>query len=309
MLTRASKWIAGAWVFIFFTLLLSMLPYSRIGAADEGQYWAVVVGISEYADSNLDVGYTARSAIELHEQMASIWGDDHTKLLVDSEATKLNIHTSIIDWLGSKAGANDTVLFFFTGHGDEYGPCDYLCAYDKDISDIELNDWLNNISSSAQIIMLDSCHSGGFIEELSGENRIVMTACGAEQHANTLITLGYSIFPFCILQAFKNLDDANIRNDGLISAEEIYEYADSQVPRYIGENQIAQFYDGYPGELRLLDVPITSTEVVFENPPSTGIFSNGILLLLIIGTAGLISLALLFFVVRSKLSKQVKNPQ
>ncbi|MFC1906035.1 caspase domain-containing protein [Chloroflexota bacterium] len=308
MLTRAFKWTAGAWVFLLFTLFLSAYTSTNAYAVDAPQYWAVVVGISEYADSNLDVDCTARSATEIYDQMASIWGYDHTKLIVDSEATKSNIQSGIVNWLGSRAGENDTVLFFFTGHGDDSeSQQDYLCAHDDDISDIELNDWMCSIQSKAQIVILDSCHSGGFIEELSHNNRIVMTACDADQHACTLFSLGHSIFSFCVLQAFNNLADVNHENDGLISAEEIYQYANSQVPKYIGSEQNPRFYDGYTGELELLTVPITNTEITTESPPATGYFASNIWFATITGVAGIAGVVLLVFVLRTKLLKRKRS--
>ncbi|MFC1979162.1 caspase domain-containing protein [Chloroflexota bacterium] len=304
MLTQASKWTVAAWVFVVFTLLLSINHSARAYAVADLQYWAVVVGISDYEDSNLDVDCTAHSATEIHDQLASIWGQGHTKLFLDSQATKSNIQTSIVDWLGSQADANDTVLFFFTGHGDDSEAQEYICVYDEDISDVELNEWMSEIASSAQIIVLDSCHSGGFIEELSQNNRVIMTACDAEQHACTLFSLGHSIFSFCVIQAFKNLDDTNIRNDGLVSAEEIYRYADSQVPKYVGENQRPRFYDGYPGELRMIGVPIFNAEIKPDDLPETRNFIGNIWFFIIGGVVGVIGVTLLVLVVRSRILKR-----
>ncbi|MFC1998297.1 caspase domain-containing protein [Chloroflexota bacterium] len=301
MFTRASKWTAAAWVFVLFALLLSLYPFTRAYASDGPQYWAVVAGISDYADNSLDVDCTARSATEVYDQMAAIWGEDHTKLLVDSEATKANMQSAIVDWLGSHANENDTVLFFFTGHGDDSDTQeDCICAYDEDISDLELNDWMSSVQSKAQVVILDSCHSGGFIEEMAQDNRVVMTGCHASEHACTLFSLGYSIFSFCIIQAFKNLDDVNALNDGWISAEEIYQYADSQVPRYIGPEQNSQFYDGYSGELGMIGVPITNTEITADDPTVTGTFVSSTWFMAITGAAGTLGVVLLVLMLRRK---------
>ncbi len=94
----------------------------------EPECWAVIVGVSHYASSvcyedeegNLvcdgDLKYADDDARDLYELLASIWGEDHIELLLDSEATKVDIYYAI-KRLAAKADNDDTVLIYFSGHG------------------------------------------------------------------------------------------------------------------------------------------------------------------------------------------------
>jgi uncharacterized caspase-like protein len=100
-------------------------------------------------------------------------------LLIDSAATKANIHNAI-DWMKTKADADDICLFLFSGHGsretdippyDEAdGRDEYLCPHDSllasatnDIRDDELDDWMTPIKGK-KVVLLDTCFSGGFVK-------------------------------------------------------------------------------------------------------------------------------------------------
>jgi len=75
-----------------FTLALALLMPTesppRAYAQDTVKYWAVIVGVADYPGTADDLSYTADDAIELRSQLAPIWGADHIKLLLDSQATK-----------------------------------------------------------------------------------------------------------------------------------------------------------------------------------------------------------------------------
>ncbi|MCK4331866.1 MAG: hypothetical protein KAW81_04820, partial [Dehalococcoidia bacterium] len=73
----------------------------------ETECWAVIVGVPvqqlsvEYfidAEGNaypLVVKYPDDSARDLAQRLGSAWGEDHIKLLLDSEATKVDIYYAI----------------------------------------------------------------------------------------------------------------------------------------------------------------------------------------------------------------------
>ena len=116
----------------------------------EPECWAVIVGVSHYASSvcyedeegNLvcdsDLKYADDDARDLYQLLASIWGEGHIELLLDSQATKVDIYYAIRR-LAAKADSDDTVLVYFAGHGlrRDYGAyIDYAIGSDYEMATI-----------------------------------------------------------------------------------------------------------------------------------------------------------------------------
>ena len=133
--------------------------------------------------------------------------------LKDFSATK----EAIIDGISSTfsgADDNDISYFFFSGHGAEYLDIYYLCptnilltSYDNDISVNELEIALSSIPGTKAVI-LDSCHSGGFIgkgkgeitiskEELVSFNDEIINIFSQAQSKGLLITNQYKVITSC----------------------------------------------------------------------------------------------------------------
>ena len=151
---------------LLFIVLIGMLPAvlfvplhlcTPASAQEPGsECWAVIIGISRYPsfidfrDETGDVvchhqlEYPEDGARQLAQQLGSAWGEDHVKLLLNNQATKVDIYYAI-KWLAEKADSDDTVLLYFSGRGkepDEIGqvPCraysqtagsGYLCPFDS----------------------------------------------------------------------------------------------------------------------------------------------------------------------------------
>ena len=221
-----------------------------------GESWAVIVGVSDYLYSNIirlpDLHYCDDDAIDLFNQLAPTWGESHLKLLTDSQANKTSIQDAILNWLDPLENENDTVLFFFAGQGgqgNDVAPLDevdgkdeYICphdsltsSYSNDIRDDELEIWLNNLESSKITIILDTCHSGGFIEsmgstkieskisaaeddgtpvnqndgfakDISKSGRVILAACAENENSWEVGYFEHSVFSNYILEAMNRLD-------------------------------------------------------------------------------------------------------
>jgi hypothetical protein len=95
--------------------------------------------------------------------------------LKNTQATKANIFQSIQSTF-SGANDNDVSYFYFSGHGATLNQVSYLCPADFDgnvttaISVNELESALSVIPG-IKVVLIDSCHSGGFIgKDISREN-------------------------------------------------------------------------------------------------------------------------------------------
>jgi hypothetical protein len=93
------------------------------------------------------------------------------------------------------------------------------------IYDHELNEYTQKIHARRIIFVLQPCFSGGFINDLSGTNHVVLTASTEAQQANAPF-IGYFYFGLN-----GSSDDSN--HDGRISLGEIYEYSADMVYEWI----------------------------------------------------------------------------
>ena len=266
------------WVFLFSILILFLLTLSMptqssssvYAQETEAEYWAVIIGISDYELVD-DTWYGRDNAQALYERFAPIWGEDHIKVLVDSAATKANIEDAIYSWLAPREDADDVVLFFFSGHGGEYLGDYYICPYDSllysyanDITDDEFAGWLGALESDNRVVVLDTCHSGGFIPELSASNPVIVTSSAADESAWEFVALGHSVASYYLLEAISDAEPVDTNVNYEISAEELANYIKSNVVAYTTADppiQHPQLYDGYAGELALFMMATFDTSI------------------------------------------------
>lgn len=137
-------------------------------------YHALIVGVADYPGTINDLNYPDDDANDMMNALLGYpnWEWSNIQLLLDSNATKTNISNAINLW-NTQADQDDVCVFFFSGHGtngtdvapiDELdGVDEYLCAYDSNIRDDELSNWLAALPTTNVIVILDACYSGGEI--------------------------------------------------------------------------------------------------------------------------------------------------
>jgi hypothetical protein len=144
----------------------------------QGQKWAVVIGVSNYNDSQIpSLRYAANDAQAFHDWLVSKKGGGYApsrvKLLVNTDATGRNIKNILFNWLG-QALEEDTVIVFFAGHGSPQSP-DYpnnlfLLPYDANYDDVattgfpmwDIETALKRFIKAKKVVVIaDACHSGG----------------------------------------------------------------------------------------------------------------------------------------------------
>lgn len=148
-----------------------------------GEKYAVIIALSKFKDPNISpLQYTVKDAEAFYQFLISEKGGRFSKnkirLLLDHEATKVNIEDVLENFLPRKAGKDDTVIIFFAGHGtpdidltdrSDDGVEKYLVPYDADLEKIsatcipmsEFDLIFSSIRSRRVIFFLDSCFSGG----------------------------------------------------------------------------------------------------------------------------------------------------
>src|SRR5438046_1201063 len=78
--------------------------------------WAVVIGISKYQRSRMNLRYCADDAAEFAAALKKHCGfaDDHIRLLVDEKAKAQEVRTALGSWLPRVAGPRDIVVIYFS---------------------------------------------------------------------------------------------------------------------------------------------------------------------------------------------------
>ena len=154
---------------------------------DASDKWAVLVGIADYYGTDNDLQYSAKDATDMRSALINNgWQSEHIRVLLNSSATKSSIEDAIENWLGPNVSADDTVLFFYSGHGTYYsesqynpdgdnetdGKDEYLCFYSETmeiedfVADGELDQYLNTLASEHIAVIIDSCFSGGMTKAM-----------------------------------------------------------------------------------------------------------------------------------------------
>jgi hypothetical protein len=236
--------------------------HSTTGKA--GQYWALVVGVGQYADSpennRPDMILEAHDFTNLLLQ-SPWWSADHIRTITAENATKSNILAGF-RWLIKQASADDTVVVYLSTHGnylpfdippkDEADVLDEMLvtywgfAYNSTfINDDTINILLNEMKSNNVCLIVDSCYAGGFndhwklLKSAPEQHRVIlMGSCEDE------VSYSGGFAPY-LIDGFRGYADAN--GDGIVTAEEVFNYTEPRsVPR-----QHPTIYDGYPGELAI----------------------------------------------------------
>ena len=145
-------------------------------------YWAVLIGINDYPGTTNDLPYSVNEITSFQNTLLHTrnWKQSNIKILTDTNATNSSL-INAITWLDENEDSNDVSLIYFAGHGSRNAEGqEYIMLYDAKITDKELDTQLDNLEGKI-IVILDSCKSGGFIEELRQNKRVILTACSKNE--------------------------------------------------------------------------------------------------------------------------------
>lgn len=295
------KWIPGLLGFNFdWNPVKEPYPYHEIplvqsqGTGDGNvTKWAVVIACSgglsyerhERRDRN-DV----RVLTQLLEENG--WDDTHILVLMEEEATKKAILNDSFQWLiDNGEDADDIILYFFSGHGyyhtmdqppidEPDGRDEVINPWDPDMAgwnpdvyivDDVLSEKFNALQSENIVIIMHTCHAGGWIDgdsDLVQSGRVVLVSCGVDEASCMMFFPIHWLFPYYLTVGLKGRADEN--TDNSISAEELLRYTidpvqfRSRICNWILTGkwtvQTPELYDGWPDvqdnekELTLIDL-------------------------------------------------------
>jgi WD40 repeat protein len=143
--------------------------------------YVLAVGVSNYADPKLRLGYAAKDAGDfaaaMQRQKGGLYRDVVVRLLTDERATKDEILDGL-DWIRKETTSKDVAMVLFAGHGvnDQDGRYFYL-PYNTDLdkllrTGVSFEDIKNTVSALAgkTLFFIDTCHSGNVLGGRRGLN-------------------------------------------------------------------------------------------------------------------------------------------
>lgn len=245
--------------------LINERPQPIFDQQSTPKIFVVVVGIADYQNDQVvkDLRFTVNDAQILSNFYQSRNGGGVPKenmlLMINKEATKENILNKTSE-LFSKAGPNDMIVFYFSGHGDllKSGSREeelHLIPYNFDrsvesalpISSVE--SIFNQSLASKKLLMLDACHSGGTLPQLRGrftnhlaslQDKEVAILTSSDFGETSLeansIGEGRGLFSYFLTNALiYNSPDCDVNNNGIVSILELFDFVKNGVSKMARE--------------------------------------------------------------------------
>jgi sulfatase modifying factor 1 len=223
-------------------------------AKDAGlkERYALLIGISKYANPDLNLSFAAADAQALSKVLldpeVGAYKPENVRLLVDEQATRKNVVSALTTWLGNRVTEDDSVLVFYSGHG-ALGSANeaYWVTYDADPEDLAASAVSNADIASAiaalpakrKITLIDSCFSeatakqfralvpSNVFERFKGTGVVTITASTGQQ--KSVEVGGHGAFTYHLLNALQGKADAN--DNGVVELDEIWNYLDERVQK------------------------------------------------------------------------------
>ena len=221
--------------------------------------WAMAVGVSNYEmPSILTLKYPHSDAFRMYAFWKSPEGgsldDNHSQVLVNDQATKQGIIDSMRQMF-MKAGPNDLVAFFYSGHGIKgaFLPTDYDGNHVR-LYHNEVNDLMTACPAKYKLVIADACNSGSYLATKSVKTDIFnhsqqdvqdvffrelnrasagtafILSSLADEESLEVSTLHQSIFSYFVLRGMKG--EANMNGDEVITVQELFDYVYRNVTTY-----------------------------------------------------------------------------
>lgn len=197
-----------------------------------GNRFAVIIGISEYADSRVPaLRYASNDAESFYQWIISPSGGrfspSRVNLMLNDQATYANIKNALFTWL-KQAIKEDVVIIFFAGHGSSDTPDSddnlFLLPYDTRYDDISSSGFpmwdietalRRFIKSENVVVIADACHSGGVGEsfDIARRNNRALSVSPISEGLQNLSGVGRGV---CVISASgdKQLSRENLKWGG-----------------------------------------------------------------------------------------------
>jgi len=231
--------------------------------------WAVLVGVSAYADAAIpSLRYATADVEALRTVLVGQGGyrPENILVLTNSAATAESVRSTLGTWLPRQVAERDMVMIYFSGHGgaepslrgtSEDGTEKYMMLADSRIDDMygtalpmsELSRIFGRIRADKLLFVMDACYAGAAGDGGKGVLREGMKAIGLnDDYLNALtgsrgtvvltasraseVSMESPEYGMGVFTHFlcEALRAGDADGDGLISVMELYQHLDRHVP-------------------------------------------------------------------------------
>lgn len=199
---------------ILLSVALLLLAYSA-----HADVYLVSVGISDYPGQQHDLHLPAGDAKAISTLYQSNNGA-HVSLLVNGKAKKADIIKQMNEQF-SKAGRDDIVVFFFSGHGSP----GVFNVYDGNLSYDDIRTAMAGSKCNNKMIFADACFSGrirqqGNAPQDNKSNVMLFLSSRSNEYSIETPNMKNGFFTACLLRCLKGGADYN--KDKTITARELF---------------------------------------------------------------------------------------
>lgn len=263
--------------------------------------FALIVGISKYRDEAKSLQYADGDARLMFTELTSPEGGnfrvENVHLLVNQEATLAAIRHELEVWLPAVATEEDRVVIYFAGHGFLNNELKgFLAPYDVNpnpeqvsVTAYSMDDLGKAVGSKIRarwkVLITDACHSGAITPDASQRlnqalhnwNTSIFSLTASRDREASAESPdfggGHGVFTYFVARGLEGAADAS--QDGIVTADELYDYVRREVRQVTGERQTptadGTSYDpgmmlsfpGGKGAFPELPAPVTGS-LVFE---------------------------------------------
>lgn len=248
--------------------LLSLLLFAGARQpSPPGQTYAVVVGIADYQALTYrtgDLRFSDRDARQVATFLRSKSGgsvpESHIRLLTNKQATLTAIVQALT--LFRRAGANDRIILYFSGHGLPNGFVPYDAKpgqLNRILTYALIKAGFHTASAMTKLCIADACLSGGLTRQKTvpaamkhqakDTNVAMILASRSTQYALEDGRLAGGAFTYYLLRGLGGQGDLN--GDGIVTIKELHQYVSPRVKKRTLGRQTPIFYGRFSDTLPL----------------------------------------------------------
>ena len=226
--------------------------------------FAVVVGISDYQGTELDLSYSDRDAQLFYNHLRSAMPTEmaagKSVLLLNERATLSNINAALSD-VFSTSSPNDFIIFYFSGHGSvgQFVPYNHSFG----LSHQDLKNYFKNTEAKFRLVVADACFSGSIgtpnqtsvsdTQDLFDSRLAVIMSSKPDQTSLEMGSLEQGVFSYHLIRGMQGFADLN--QDKYVTAGELFMYTKNKVANHTSNEQIPVIYG-----VNLNKIPLTKVK-------------------------------------------------
>ncbi|MBC8120934.1 MAG: caspase family protein, partial [Gemmatimonadaceae bacterium] len=249
----------------------SALRFGHALQTGHAKLWVLLVGVNQYHDDNLSsLQYCAPDCRGLAEALTqATWAFPNKEILIyhdfAAQSPRLATVRAGLKQIASQAQPQDTVLFYFSGHGilEPQSRQAFLCFSDTRKDDLfatglglpEVLEQLGECPARQQLVWLDACHSGGMtlrgvrgatdtslpdptaqllsvlrLRAAQSKGFYALLSCDQNQRSWEFPELGHGVFTYHLMRGLRG-EAADAQ--GVIGVDALYRYVYHQTLQHI----------------------------------------------------------------------------